>query len=134
MRAGARDIGAEQVRRCSVAGLARDLTLLGGSEPGRMPGVCLLWVGRAALCEMSAPAGAVTSMREAHPERPLAEPLPAASATPGWRILIMSPTPRCSGAAAQVRRLALAVPDGAVGGEGGRVFRRDSPSVFSSMR
>ena len=76
-------IGAERVRRCSVAGLARDSTLLGGSEPGRMPGVCLLWAGRAALCEMSAPAGAVTSRREALAERPLAEPLPAASAARG---------------------------------------------------
>ena len=68
-----------------------------------------------ALCEMSAPAGAVTSRREAQPERPLAEPLPAPSAAREWRILTMSLTPRCSGAAAQVRRLALAAADGAPG-------------------
>ena len=64
-----------------------------------------------ALCEMSAPTGAVTSRREAHPGRPLAQPLPAVSAARGWRTLTMSLTPRCSGAAAQVRRLALAAPD-----------------------
>jgi hypothetical protein len=98
-----------------------------------MPGVRLLRAGRAALCGMSAPRGAVSSRREAHLSAPspnrFPRPLPARGAD-----LIMSSIPGCSDAAAQVRRLALGVPGAAAGGEGGRVFRSDSPSVFSSMR
>ena len=38
----------------SLGWLSRGSTPVGGSEPGRMPGVRLLWAGRAAPCGMSA--------------------------------------------------------------------------------
>jgi hypothetical protein len=62
-----------------------------GQDARRLPS---LGQDAQALCEMSAPAGAVTSRREAHAQRPLAEPLPAVSAARGWRISTMSSTPR----------------------------------------
>lgn len=68
-----------------------------------------------ALCEMSAPAGTVTSRREAHPERPLAGPLPAALAEREWWMLTVSSTARCCGPAAPARRLALAATNATAG-------------------
>ena len=62
------------------------------------------------FARLSAPASAVTSRREAHPERPIVELLPAASAARGWRFLTMSSTPRCSGSAAQVGVPLISVP------------------------
>jgi hypothetical protein len=110
MRAGARDTSVPSEFADAPSPGSREIQpLLGGSEPGRMRGVGPLWAGRAALCGMSAPVSAVTSRREARPERPLAEPLPAASAAQGGRIFIMSSTARRFGAAAQVRRLVLGV-------------------------